>query len=175
MFQSGLQKADEDWCHCNVASGEDLPVNLLTEFQGVVLTGSHFNVRDASSPESTIKKWFDSVSEFIRQASERGSPRIYGGCFGTQIITAALGGEVDFNPNKRFVFKAETVCFCSTPDRLVEIFHLSGMMDEDDDFIKMEQAFVNQQKLQLIVSHGDCVKTLPPEAEQIGTSIYHIL
>ena len=37
------------------------------------------------------------------------SPRIYGGCFGCQIIAHALGGIVDFNPGKRFLLKAETI------------------------------------------------------------------
>ena len=37
------------------------------------------------------------------------SPRIYGGCFGCQIIAHALGGIVDFNPGERFLLKAETI------------------------------------------------------------------
>jgi hypothetical protein len=37
------------------------------------------------------------------------SPRIYGGCFGHQIVAHALGGMVDYNPNERFILKAETI------------------------------------------------------------------
>lgn len=37
------------------------------------------------------------------------SPRIYAGCFGCQIVAYALGGVVSYNPDKRFVLKAETI------------------------------------------------------------------
>jgi anthranilate/para-aminobenzoate synthase component II len=82
---------------------EDTLSSLLDDaFDGIVITVSHYNIRDN-------KPWFSSLCELICTAAKEGYPRIYGGCFGCQIIAHALGGHVDRNPNQKFILRAESV------------------------------------------------------------------
>jgi len=76
------------WDQCLIANDEELP--SFTKYKGVVITGSRFNVRD-SLP------WYSRLKEEIVLASERGTPKVFGGCFGHQFVSYALGGSVDFN------------------------------------------------------------------------------
>ena len=194
MFQNCLQDTDrvcnctEEWIHCNVALGDTLP-NDLENYQGVVLTGSHFNVCDADNEDKGISKWFHELTAFIRKAAFDGTPRIFGGCFGTQVIAAginlfyltylthsptlyfdcfsALGGNIDKNPKNRFVFKAESVRFCTSSDSLKKIL---GGNENDAIYQTMATDHGQPRKLSLISSHGYCVSKLPPGAILIATS-----
>jgi GMP synthase-like glutamine amidotransferase len=103
MFQQTLAQPNDVWTRCNVAMDEELPSDILT-YQGLVITGSHFNCRDRER-----LPWFDKVCDIIRNASINAQPRIYGGCFGCQIIAFALGGVVDRNPQEKFVLRAERI------------------------------------------------------------------
>lgn len=69
-----------------------------------MITGSQFNCRNRDA-----HPWFDQLCQLIKEAAEKGRPRIYGGCFGCQIIAVALGGHVDYNPDRRFILKAEKI------------------------------------------------------------------
>jgi GMP synthase-like glutamine amidotransferase len=149
MFREGLSEENDIWVTCNAASGEPLPTDIL-EYDGAVLTGSHYNCRDRST-----LPWFDSVCNFIRSAASSGSPRIYGGCFGCQIIAFALGGVVDFNPDGSFAIKAENVV-------VNENFKKYFAADSEE---KWYSTGAN-----IIVSHGDCVLQLPPNATNLGSS-----
>lgn len=71
--------------------------------------------------------------------------------FGCQVIAYALGGKVDYNPNKNFILKAEIINICK------ETF--------SKYLIPIEQSTVN-----LICSHGDCVLILPPNSELLASS-----
>jgi len=86
MFRDQLSKNGDTWETCELASGVPLPEDVM-QYQGLVITGSRFNCRDRDT-----LPWFDGLCAVIRRAAETGSPRIYGGCFGCQIIGFALGG-----------------------------------------------------------------------------------
>ena len=88
MMISNFGIPSDSWDQCHIASDEVLP--SFDQYKGVAITGSRFNVRD-NLP------WYDRLKEEIILASERGTPKIFGGCFGHQFISYALGGSVDFN------------------------------------------------------------------------------
>ena len=150
-------EGEEEWMGINVAKGEAVPT-AADGYHGIVITGSRFNVRDRAD-----LPWFEPVCDLVRHASAHGTPNVYGGCFGTQLIAHALGGEVDFNPGTRFVLKAETVAL--VPEAFHEVLlgrgrgtvgeDSTGNGDGDSDDVGT---------MKLIVSHGDCVKTLPQTA-----------
>jgi GMP synthase (glutamine-hydrolysing) len=150
MFETALKKEGDVWDVINIASGELLP-DSAAQYQGIVITGSHYNCRDREK-----LAWFDGLCGFISQAAEKGSPRIYGGCFGCQIIAFALGGAVDYNPGQQFALKAETITL-NQPNFEQNLPH----SDPDQDKLS---------SLNIIVSHGECVTTLPPSAELLATS-----
>ena len=88
MMVATFGLGSDSWEQCHIASDEELPP--FANYKGVVITGSRFNVRD-NLP------WYSSLKEEIILASKRGSPKVFGGCFGHQFISYALGGSVDFN------------------------------------------------------------------------------
>jgi GMP synthase-like glutamine amidotransferase len=148
MFTSKLARDNSQWITVNIANNEPLPApEDLEQFQGIVLTGSRFNVCDKES-----YPWFESICELIRNAASNGRPRVFGGCFGCQLIGHALGGEVSKNPSEKFVLKAEKIEPCQP--FFSEIFPLSP----------------EKSSLTLIESHGYCVSSLPPNSLRLAAS-----
>ena len=108
------------WHVCKLAHGE--PIVSVHEYDAFVITGSRFNVRDGKAGSLP---WFEPLCMLIRQIAGvapapplpggvdalSGSPaaaaaavtqrRLYGACFGHQIVAHALGGQVDANPQVR--------------------------------------------------------------------------
>lgn len=134
MFISGLSDEHngdaEMWHVVCPPSGEYLPAEIL-DYQGVVITGSRLNIVDDLA-------WYSELCDFLRAAAEAGRPRIYGGCFGCQMIAHALGGVIAKNPGERFILK-------------VEQLHL-----EPD--LPLSIPITEKTSLQLIESHGYCVQ-----------------
>ena len=159
----------EEWKSINCARGE--PVPLHDEgYHGIVITGSRFNVRERDS-----LPWFEPLCDLVRCASSRGFPNIYGGCFGCQLVAFALGGEVDFNPGKRFLLKAETIRLDQNVVNSIRSFQSSSSSSSYSSLSHTDQgddssSLADQESLKLIVSHGDCVVTLPPSAVLLGCS-----
>lgn len=74
MFKSSLYCEPEQHCLIsNIVNENKLPYNLY-DFDAVVITGSRFNCRDRDS-----LLWFEPLCQFIRNSSQIGKPRIYGG------------------------------------------------------------------------------------------------
>jgi GMP synthase (glutamine-hydrolysing) len=78
----------------NVADGEKFPQGMsVSDFAGVVITGSPLNVyHDVPQVTSQI--------ELARDIFHAGIPS-FGSCWGLQLMTAALGGNVRLNPKGR--------------------------------------------------------------------------
>lgn len=157
MFRAHLSGIT--WSTLRVASGEAIvPSELLEEYDIFVLTGSRFNVRDRET-----LPWFDDLVALIKGAAAAPSKRVYGGCFGCQVIAVACGGRVDFNPvdhvdqqqagRRKFVLGAELIEFKDTAHSL-----LGNLGPPPPGGIKA------------IVSHGDCVLELPPDADLLASS-----
>lgn len=149
MFSSLLQSDGDKWTIVNVDAGEEIPPDIITKFDGIVLTGSRCNCRDG-----TKILWFEPVCRMIRTIYEKGSPRLYGGCFGCQIIAHALGGIVDYNPTRKFCLKAEVVTPIVTEDVLKRLISANAVA----------------KPLKLLESHGDCVVQLPDCAIPLASS-----
>lgn len=151
MFRERLSRDGDEWEAIVPLNGDTVPA-AVDGYAGIVLTGSRFNVRDNL-------EWFEPVCALIRAAAERGAPRVYGGCFGCQLVGHALGGRVDKNPSLRFVLKAETIRADSA--MLAKVCRQEG---EGGYSSRCPASF------RLIQSHGDCVRELPPGAVLIGHS-----
>lgn len=150
MFTLHLREpSDARWDVVHLAAGDPLPENVISMYDGFVITGSHFNCRDNLT-------WFGPLRELIVEVERVGRPFIYGGCFGHQICAEALGGSVDFNPGKRFVLKAESISISDSFRALVEA---TGM--------ELSSA---QESLKIIQSHGDCVASIGPKGKLLATS-----
>ena len=145
----------------------------------VVLTGSHYNTRDAPP-------WQAPLCEWLVAAHAAGTPRILGICYGHQVVALALGGTVDYNPGQRFMLKAEelslTPAFAQLPCAAgVAQATPTGTLARDlvDEHLPPNQELtlpdcegggasaVPQEgawapTVRLLVSHGDCVSALPP-------------
>eukprot|EP01126_Amoeba_proteus_P066369 TRINITY_DN958_c1_g1_i1.p1 TRINITY_DN958_c1_g1~~TRINITY_DN958_c1_g1_i1.p1 ORF type:complete len:248 (-),score=47.10 TRINITY_DN958_c1_g1_i1:259-1002(-) len=147
MFEELLRKEGDEWTILNILSGDPIP--SPTDHEIFIITGSHLNVCDRAS-----FTWFDSLSCLIQHAYETGMPKIYGGCFGCQMIAHSLGGVVDRNPSGRFILCLEKVRVVIEPS-LQQPFWWS---------------FSNGTVLRLIASHGYCVTKLPPNSILLGTS-----
>ena len=166
--REGNDNDAEEWTSINCARGEPVP-RPEDGYHGVVITGSRFNVRDRET-----LPWFEPLCDLVRFASSRGFPNIYGGCFGCQLVAFALGGEVDYNPGKRFLLKAETIRLDQNVINSTRAFQSSSSSsysplshtDQGDN----SSSLVDRESLKLIVSHGDCVVTLPPSGVLLGCS-----
>jgi hypothetical protein len=80
MFRHCLAESGDDWQSINIAKGEPFPEQLIAfseglletiPFQGIIISGSHFNCRDRDS-----LPWFDVLCEFIRRSAVCGKPRV---------------------------------------------------------------------------------------------------
>ena len=72
---------------------EQLPENQ--DILGVIITGSHAMMTDAS-------EWIDTAIRWVRQLVEGRVP-VLGICFGHQLLATAIGGSVDYHPLGREV------------------------------------------------------------------------
>jgi GMP synthase (glutamine-hydrolysing) len=151
MFMESLTLVNDVWIEVNVALGQSLPEDIL-EFDGMVITGSHYNCRDHES-----LPWFNSLCELIRKIAEKGTPRIFAGCFGCQITAYALGGKVDYNPEKNFLLRAEHIVIDEKSKATLPLEDAPG--------------YWFSTGANIIVSHGDSVITLPEHAHRIGASV----
>jgi GMP synthase (glutamine-hydrolysing) len=146
MFERALtlHVADLEFFTLNVADGERLPQGVaLADFDGIVITGSPLSVYKAR-PEVTRQ------IELAREAFLAGAP-LYGSCWGLQLMTAALGGVVRFNPEGREVGIARNIAL---NDAGCGHFLFSGKAKVFD----------------ALCSHQDDVATLPPDAVTLASN-----
>jgi GMP synthase-like glutamine amidotransferase len=128
-----LSRPDEQWHSFPVWAGE-LP-ERPDAYDGYVLTGSHHSVNDAA------QTWLGPLFEFVRAAANTGEARVFGACFGLQVIATALGGQVEINPSGCFAFGGERISFSA-----------------------------GGQALTLLESHGEQATRLPPGARRLARS-----
>ncbi len=199
MFKDRLSFREDfpgdSWFVCKLAHGE--PIVSVNDFDAFIISGSRFNVRDNLS-----LPWFDPLVHLIRQIAGLEIPpsspssvpptskRLYGACFGHQIIAHALGGQVDYNPGNKFILKAEKLQLNTNTFRALQ----SSCGVHCDNVINMYERIQQQQSLScdghdnacpspqanpsqcdlpaeskqpaglfIICSHGDCVVRLPTD------------
>lgn len=129
-----LARPGEDWRWFR-AWADELPA-APDAFDGYVITGSHHSVNDAG------QRWLAPLFDFVAAAAGA-EARVFGACFGLQVIATALGGRVEGNPGGRFAFGSERVRF--------DAGELAG-------------------GLTLLESHGEQATALPPGARRLAGS-----
>lgn len=148
----------------NVPHDHFIPIHAVTgqlpnqediiTFDGFIFTGSHYSVNDD-------RKWIRNLEVFIRQvyniSVEFGKPKMFGICFGHQLIAKALGGIVGPNPDKAFNFG-------STDVQVKEEF-FAREFNENLTFKKQRKSTITLMKF-----HGECVLEVPKMATVIGSS-----
>jgi len=86
----GKEHAEEAWSLLHIARGDKVPaLSDPPQYDGIVITGSRHNVRDELP-------WMGPLCALIQDVSrneKNANVRLYGGCFGAQIIAHALGGK----------------------------------------------------------------------------------
>ncbi|KAI9089473.1 class I glutamine amidotransferase-like protein [Phlyctochytrium arcticum] len=63
----------------------------IDDFSSYVMTGSKYSAYENI-------EWINKLKDFVRQLDQHPTARLFGVCFGHQIIAEALGGKVEKNP-----------------------------------------------------------------------------
>ncbi len=122
----------------------------LKTFQGFYITGSKHSVNDDT------QTWIKDLELFIQRAYALKKPKVFGTCFGHQVISKALGGKVGRNPSKRFVCKNEKITLCE---------------DEiDSKFLNDLKKISEKKPFRMLEAHRDCVEELPADAKSVASS-----
>jgi GMP synthase (glutamine-hydrolysing) len=124
------------------------------DFDGVVITGSAVSVYWDSERE-----WVEPITEWIREAVDRGLPAL-GICFGHQLLAHALGGRVadmgEYELGYRTVRRTDIDAADGT----------GAGADPDPLFDGLDEEFL------VFTTHSDTVAELPPGATEIATNDY---
>ena len=163
-----LGRAGETWEHHRCWSGELPDLREIHTYQGLVVTGSHYCVRDEHAHE-----WIGALKRFIAKVVVHGGVKVYGACFGCQVIAEALGGKVDRNPcGSPFVLKRETVvlteAMTNRPEYKLALAAFPPTALRGGATSEKKPA--SRSKLAVLQAHGDCVVSLPNGAVLLGHS-----
>lgn len=151
MYRKCVELEGDSWTTCNIAVGDQFPADIH-EYTGIILTGSHYNCRKRDK----YFPWYEGLIELVREISDAGKPRLFGGCFGHNLIALALGGSVDFNPDKKYILQIEK-------------------LTTNDPFQNQFSAISRSPLLKnysIISTHEDCVIELPDTATLLGSTIF---
>lgn len=175
---------DEVWDVFKTAVDGSLP-SPDDKYDGIVVTGSHYNVRDNVAFQDALVAYLRAVL-VPAGGDEAGKPRVVGICYGHQVIAHALGGRVDFNPGKRFFLKSERLVptpmlatqpfaadFVAAQPRggegggvCVRVRHVHDALvcpaSSSEQVLAAAKDAEWGAHLGLLESHGDCVAELPP-------------
>ena len=148
VWETALNVENSKWKRYKSSEGEFPSDEELDNLQGIVIPGSRYSAND---------NWTEAYS-FIRKVVDRGSPQLYCGCFGSQLLAVALDGEVGANPSNKFKFGSEDIQILSDWNN-----HpiLSKARKGDDMPLK---------EIRLLETHGQCVTKLPSGAKLAASS-----
>jgi GMP synthase (glutamine-hydrolysing) len=136
-----LARPGDEWAVYQAWAGE-LP--SPTDHLGYVLTGSHHSVNDDT------QTWLEPLFDFVRGCAER-DRRVFGACFGLQVMTRAFGGRVGPNPGGRFAFGSERI-------------------ELEPDYFASPIAAGEPPAMTFLISHGEQAIELPPGARRLARS-----
>ena len=148
IWKSALKIKNSKWKRYRSSEGEFPTDEELDLLKGIVIPGSRYSAND---------NWTEAYA-FIRKVVERKSPQLYCGCFGSQLLAVALGGEVGANPSNKFKFGSEKLQIL--PDWENHTI-LSNTKKETNSPL---------EEIRLLETHGQCVTKLPPGAKLAASS-----
>mmetsp|Transcript_6326 Transcript_6326/g.9599 ORF Transcript_6326/g.9599 Transcript_6326/m.9599 type:complete len:247 (+) Transcript_6326:53-793(+) len=111
FYCSGLQRDGDVWDVFYVARDNKVPsFETLKKYQAIVISGSRHDAR--TDDTHNHYPWMTGLESLIREILNEGEEeglRMYGACFGNQMVARAMGGEVGRNKNDKFIFGLEKV------------------------------------------------------------------
>ena len=150
-YQKNCQNTDIMFV-VNYPFKEELPnEEELSEYLGFVISGSQYSVNDELP-------WMLQLEEFIKKLyylKGKDRPKLFGTCFGHQLIAKAFGGYVGYNPNEKFFFGSELV---TVDDKLRNTYFFSKVFGE------------KKNTFRIIEAHREQVIKLPSIATCVGKS-----
>lgn len=158
--KAGLAKKCE-FHKCCCAAGDPISDELIESFDCFIISGSRFNVRDGVAGKL---EWFSPLCSLVKKvAGDHPQKRIFGCCFGHQIIAHSLGGKVDKNPHDdgEFILLAETLKW--DEKALAETI-------KEKCCCEGSCSAILKQEVKVICSHGDSVLQRPPESTLLASS-----
>ena len=165
-----LGRAGETWEHHRCWSGELPDLREIHTYQGLVVTGSHYSTRDDHA-----HPWIGALKRFIAKTVVHGGVKVYGACFGCQVIAEALGGTVAPNTcGLPFVLKRETVVltesFTDRPAFAAALAAFPPTATRKTARSEKKNGGAAPARLAVLQAHGDCVVSLPNGATLLGSS-----
>ena len=157
LFEAKLRcHPDDVFDVLHAAQGERVPVDAsLTSYDAIVITGSHYDC--LSERGDAYFDWYNPVIDVVRHAAAAGRPRIFGSCFGSNLMVFALGGVVSRLPGGKYVLQAETLT--TTPEF----------------FTTMAPSISTAPLLQtytVLSTHEHHCESLPPGAVVLGSTLH---
>ncbi|KAF8057940.1 GGP4 [Scenedesmus sp. PABB004] len=101
LWRAAVEEPGDEWRVWRACAGELPTADEAAACDAVIVGGSHY-----SAYEDHV--WIQRLLELLPAYAASGA-RIYGCCFGAQILARALGGEVGPNPDGAFVLTLESV------------------------------------------------------------------
>ncbi|XP_065663206.1 LOW QUALITY PROTEIN: uncharacterized protein LOC105844229 [Hydra vulgaris] len=143
---------NENWEYFKAVSGHLPDKSNLENYSGFILTGSYWSVNDQH-------KWIEDLMEFIKlvfqfQHYSYAAQKLFGICFGHQLISKSLGANVIKNKNGKFILSQADV----------------QVLDDLRNKQYYRQVFHDKPYISLIQCHEEEVIDLPSNAVLLGTS-----
>ena len=143
---------NENWEYFKAVSGYLPDISKLENYAGFILTGSYWSANDQA-------KWISNLTDFIQevfryQQVSNNAPKLFGICFGHQLIAKAFGARVIKNEYGKFI-----ICRAD-----VEVF--DNLRNKEF----YQRVFYDEKYIRLIQCHQEEVTDLPDNAVLLGTS-----
>lgn len=135
-----------------------VPINAITSnltdlspslFDGFIITGSNYSVNDDLV-------WIRNLIKFTQYIIDDGQHKVFGICFGHQLIAKALGGTVGRNIGGMCVFNTQPI-------------QISKTLLKKDYY---QDIFGTRTSFRIMEAHGESILNLPPgsDSEIVGWS-----
>ena len=141
---------DHSQCDWNTTRVPDLP-----NYSGFVISGSHFSVNDPHEWIRNLERFVLQLNEFNQNNKDIKPVKLFGICYGHQLIAKAFGGVVKPNSKGKFIFGAERI------ELNKEIYSKKWY----------QEIFHDTTHFNIMQSHGEEVSKIPTNAKNVGKSL----